>query len=276
VTAPLFPERPALQKAKSLSETDWNAAAYDNLSEPQFAWGMAVLESAPLEGSDRVLDAGCGSGRLTEVMLERLPSGTLVALDSSPQMLAQARERLGRFGARVEFLQASLDDFSLARPVDGIFSNAVFHWVPDRSAMFRCLHAALRPGGWLVAQFGGVGNLERTHNRALEAGAQAQFRDYLGDVLDYGAHFENPENTRQRMVAAGFRVSHAGLHSVMARFERRDRFEAFLHTVVLRRPLARLPEALRSDFLREVSARTLREEGCYVLDYVRLTVRATA
>jgi len=259
-----------------VSAADWNAAAYDDLSDPQFSWGMAVLETVSLAGGERVLDAGCGSGRLAEELLNRLSAGQLVALDSSPQMLAQARERLARFGARVEFVEASLQDFFLARPVDGIFSNAVFHWVPDHAAMFRCLHAALCPSGWLVAQFGGAGNLDRTHRRAHEAGALPRFCEHLGNVLEYGAHFETPEATRQRMEAAGFRVSHAGLHSVAARFERRERFEAFLHTVVLRRPLALLPEAQRAEYLHEVSSRTLREEGCYVLDYVRLTVRATA
>lgn len=259
-----------------MSGIDWNAAAYDQLSDPQFAWGMAVLETVPLEGSERVLDAGCGSGRLAEELLKRLPSGELVALDSSPRMLAEARARLAGFGHRVEFVEASLDSFSLARPVDGIFSNAVFHWVPDHAALFRSLHAALRPSGWLVAQFGGAGNLDRTHRRALEAGALARYRNSLGDVLDYGAHFETPEATRELMEAAGFRVSHAGLHTVAARFDRPERFEAFLQTVVLRRPLAQLSEALRAEFLHEISARTLREEGCYVLDYVRLTVRATA
>jgi trans-aconitate 2-methyltransferase len=258
-----------------LGEKDWNAAAYDGLSEPQFAWGMAVLESAPLEGSARVLDAGCGSGRLTEVMLERLPAATLVALDSSEQMLVQARQRLARFGNRVEFVEASLEDFTLPRPVDGIFSNAVFHWVPDHAAMFRSLHAALRPGGWLVAQFGGVGNLDRAHRRGEQVVALPRFREFLHG-LEYGAHFETPESTRQRMEAAGFQVSHAGLHTVAARFEGRERFEDFLRTVVLRRPLSKLPPALQADLLRKVSERTLREEGCYVLDYVRLTVRATA
>jgi trans-aconitate 2-methyltransferase len=259
-----------------LRETGWNAAAYDTLSDPQFAWGMAVLETVEFKGDERVLDAGCGSGRLAEELLKRLPSGELVALDASPAMLEQARDRLSRFGAKVEFVEASLDDFTLARPVNGIFSNAVFHWVPDHAALFGCLHRALRPAGWLVAQFGGVGNLDRTHRRAHEAALLPRFRESLGNVLSYGAHFETPEITRQRMEAAGFRVSHAGLHEVAARFESRERFEAFLHTVVLRRPLALLPEDQRAEFLHEVSSRTLREEGCYVLDYVRLTVRAIA
>jgi trans-aconitate 2-methyltransferase len=257
-----------------MSETYWNAAAYDDLSDPMFEWGMTVLETLPLKGGERVLDAGCGSGRLTEELLGRMPAGEVVALDSSPQMLEQARQRLSRFGERVEFVEASLQNFELADKVDGIFSNAVFHWVPDHAAMFRCLHAALKPGGWLVAQFGGVGNLARAHRRADEVAEQAPFKEYLAGV-EYGPHFEDTASTRQRMEAAGFRVSEAKLHTVVARFERRERYEAFLRTVVLRRPVANLPEDLQREFLQEISNRTLRDEGGYMLDYVRLTARAT-
>ena len=257
--------------------TDWNAAAYDEISDPQFAWGMALLETVELTGNERVLDAGCGSGRLTQELLRRLPAGEVVALDSSPQMLEQARQRLVDF-ARVEFVQASLQEFALDRKVDGIFSNAVFHWVPDHVAMFRCLHRALvhgrtPSGGWLIAQFGGVGNLQRTHRRADEVAAQSPFREHLRGV-EYGPHFEDVASTRRRMEAAGFHVSQAGLHTVEAPFESRERYETFLQTVVLRQPLAKLPDGLQSEFLHEVSRLTLQEEGAYMLDYVRLTVRA--
>jgi trans-aconitate 2-methyltransferase len=256
-----------------LSETYWNAVAYDDLSDPMFEWGMAVMETLELRGDERVLDAGCGSGRLTEELLGKLPEGEVVALDSSPQMLEQTRQRLVRFGERVEFVQASLQEFELANEVDGIFSNAVFHWVPDHAAMFRCLHGALKPSGWLAAQFGGVGNLARTHRRTDEVAELARFHEHLSGV-EYGPHFEDPASTRERMEAAGFRVSEAKLHTVAANFARRERYEAFLRTVVLRQPIAKLPDNLQSEFLEEISRRTLRDEGCYLLDYVRLTVRA--
>jgi len=254
-------------------QTDWNAAAYDGLSDPQFEWGMAVLATVALNGNERVMDAGCGSGRLTEQLMRRLPSGRVVALDSSPLMLLEARRRLAGFGPRVDYVQASLQDFALDSPVDGIFSNAVFHWVPDHATMFRCLHRALVPGGWLVAQFGGIGNLERTHARADEISSLPPFREYLRAV-EYGPHFEDVPSTRERMETAGWEVNEAGLHKVEARFEQRERFEAFLRTVVLRQPLAKLPPELQPGFLEQLSRRTIDEEGAYVLDYVRLTVRA--
>jgi hypothetical protein len=76
------------------------------------------------------------------------------------------------------------------------------------------------------------------------------------------------------MEGVGFRVSEAKLHAVVPRFERKERYEAFLETVVLHETMARLPDELKKEYLDAISSRTWREEGAYTLDYVRLTVRA--
>jgi trans-aconitate 2-methyltransferase len=137
---------------------DWDAATYDRVSDAHARWGATVLDRLALEGDECVLDAGCGSGRVTEQVLARLPSGQVLALDASPSMLAEARRRLDRFGRRVTFVQADLArPLALDRPVDAILSTATFHWIADHDALFRSLAAALRPGGQLVAQCGGAG-----------------------------------------------------------------------------------------------------------------------
>lgn len=258
-----------------MSDTFWNAAAYDDLSDPMFEWGVEVLGTLNLSGRERVLDAGCGSGRLTAELLSRLPAGEVVALDSSPQMIEQAQLKLAACAPRVEFMLASLEDFTLYAPVDGIFSNAVFHWVPDHSRMFRALHRALRPGGWLVAEFGGRGNLERALSRAHDLAESDDFAEYFPD-FETGPHFENAEDTRARLEAAGFNVAEARLYQRTARFRTTERFQAFLETVVLRQPLAQLTEEIRRAYLAEMSRLTLAEEDELMLDYVRLCVRATA
>src|SRR4029077_11451509 len=86
---------------------DWDAASYDRIAEPQTRWGTVVLDRLPLRGDERVLDAGCGSGRVTERLLERLPDGRVVALDGSPSMIAEARRRLARVGGRGGHLGAA-------------------------------------------------------------------------------------------------------------------------------------------------------------------------
>jgi trans-aconitate 2-methyltransferase len=258
-----------------LNKADWNPAAYDEIADPMFEWGMASLATLSVKGNERVLDAGCGSGRLTEELLGLLPEGSVVALDFSPKMMEQARQRLSKYGDRAEFVEASLQDFELSDPVDGVFSNAVFHWVPDHSEMFKSLHRALKPGGWLVAEFGGVGNLERTLRRGQEVAQLEPFCHHLKS-FDAGPHFEAAAATRERLEAAGFVVHETELYNRRPLFEFKERYEAFLTTVILRQPIAALPEELREAFVQEISRRTLQEEGSYSFDYVRLMIRATA
>src|SRR4051794_41268429 len=139
----------------------WDAAAYHRVSAPQLEWAEKVLERLPLEGDETVLDAGCGAGNVTQLLLDRLPRGHVVAVDSSESMVEHARQALDP--DRTTVLQADLAELELDEPVDAAFSNAVFHWVPDHDALFARLHAALRPGGPLVAQCGGEGNVARFH-----------------------------------------------------------------------------------------------------------------
>ena len=151
---------------------DWDAATYERIADPQFGWGAAVVERLELEGGETVLDAGCGPGRVTELLLDRLPRGRVVALDGSPAMIGRARERLRPFGDRVRFLVADLGEpIPLAEPVDAILSTATFHWVSDHDALFRNLAAVLRPGGQLVAQCGGAGNLDTVVAALRDLGA---------------------------------------------------------------------------------------------------------
>lgn len=258
-----------------MGQIDWNAAVYDKVADPMFLWGSENLAAVKLRGDEHVLDAGCGSGRLTEVLLQRLPRGSVVALDASPKMLEQAKTKLSRHGARVEFVAASLEDFVLDAPVDGIFSNAVFHWVPDHDKMFRALRAAVKKGGWLKAEFGGHGNLARALARAQTLAASAQFRGQFAE-FEAGPHFENAADTRRRMEAAGFLVQECALLRRTARFSTAEHFQSFMENVVLRQPIAQLDAASRRAYLGELARLTLAEEGEYMLDYVRVQVHATA
>lgn len=240
---------------------EWDAASYDRVANPQARWGTAVLERLPLLGDERVLDAGCGTGRVTEQLAARLPAGYVVALDGSAAMLEVARERLAAYGDRVEYVLADLGHpLPLGGPVDAIVSTATFHWVPDHDALFANLAAVLRPGGPLVAQFGGEGNIARV--RAVIAG--------IGDGWQGPAHYETVAATRQRLEAAGFEAIEAWLEPQPTAFESGEPFEAFLRTVILGPHLARLPEVDREPFVRDVASRLGRPE----IDYVRLNVVA--
>ena len=240
---------------------DWDARTYDRIADPQTRWGMAVLDRLPLEGDERVLDAGCGTGRVTELLLQRLPRGNVVALDGSPAMIDAARQRLNRFGDRVEYVVA---DLGRPLPVDGlvdaVLSTATFHWVPDHDALFTNLAAVTRPGGWLVAQCGGAGNVAR-----IEAVLAT-----IGDGWQGSHHFENPIDTTHRLEQAGFVDIDCWLSDEPTRFEPGEPFELFLRTVVLGAHLERLPADQHADFVHAVAEGV----GEPLIDYVRLNITA--
>jgi trans-aconitate 2-methyltransferase len=243
------------------SPRDWDAATYDRVANPMTAWGTAVLDRLPLRGDERVMDAGCGSGRVTELLAERLPRGSVVAVDGSPAMIDEARTRLARFGDRIEYLVADLGlPIPLAEPVDAILSTATFHWVPDHDALFRNVAAVLRPGGRLTAQCGGAGNIASIQRVLATIGD-----GWLGPV-----HFETPEATTNRLAAAGFVDIRCWLTEEPTSFEPGEPFEAYLRTVVLGAHLERLLPPDRDPFVQEVAARL----GEAAIDYVRLNIDA--
>jgi trans-aconitate 2-methyltransferase len=224
-------------------------------------WGASVVDRLPLEGNERVLDAGCGTGRVTAVLAERLPNGRVIALDGSRSMIEQARDRLATFGDRIEYVVADLGSpLPIHRPIDAILSTATFHWVPDHDALFRNLAAVLRPRGRLVAQCGGVGNIA-----SIQAVLATIGDGWLGDV-----HFETPEATARRLEAAGFVDVDCWLSDEPTTFEPGEPFETYLRTVVLGSHVARLPESERAAFVKEVASRLAEPR----IDYVRLNIRA--
>jgi trans-aconitate 2-methyltransferase len=239
---------------------DWDARTYDRVADPMTRWGGSVLERLPLTGDETVLDAGCGSGRVTEMLAERLPNGRVVALDGSPAMIEAARARLARFGGRIEYVVADLQlPLPLSAPADAVLSTATFHWVADHEALFANLFGALRPGGRLVAQCGGVGNIASVRRVLARVGD-----GWLGAV-----HFEGPDETRRRLVAAGFVDLECWLTDEPTRIEPAA-FLAYLRTVILGAHLDRLPAERRDGFVREVASRL----GTTVIDYVRLNIAA--
>lgn len=240
---------------------DWDAATYDRIADPMTRWGGAVLDRLALDGDETVLDAGCGSGRVTEQLAERLPRGHVVALDASPRMLEEARERLGRFGNRVTYVLADLArSLPLPEPVDAVFSTATFHWVPDHDALFGNLAAVMRPGARLVAQCGGAGNV---------ALMQAVLRE-IGDGWTGPWVFAGPEETRARLESAGFEGIETWLNEEPTELGDGEPFEEYLRTVCLGAHLDRMPEGERPAFVRQVAARM----GRPLLDYVRLNIVA--
>ncbi len=256
---------------------EWDGGVYDRISAPMEALGRAVLDRLALDGDETVIDAGCGSGRVTEALIDRLkigqqPRGRVIAVDASPSMVAAARERLERSGygpERVEVREGDLLELEVAEPVDAILSTATFHWILDHERLFARLHAALRPGGRLVAQCGGRGNIDVLRGVANEVLAHepyaAHFRDWRPPW-----NYAGPEETRGHLLGAGFASAECWLQPAP---QQPEHPRAFLSEIVLGPHYQQLPAELREQFIDTVIAE-LGEP--VVVDYIRLNIDAVA
>jgi trans-aconitate 2-methyltransferase len=243
---------------------DWNAASYARTAAPVEAFGHRLLDGLDLHGDETVLDAGCGTGGVTEELLARVPDGRVIGVDGSRSMIDGARERLG---TRAELRVSDLLELELDGPVDAVFSSATFHWIADHDRLFARLFAALRPGGRLLAQCGGAGNVA-TVVAALDAvTAEPPFAEYFAGWSGPW-NFAGPTETVARLERAGFADAQAGLHDEPVQ---PDDPREYFETIMLGAHLDRLPTGQRGPFVDRV----LAELGTPVtVNYVRLTMSA--
>jgi trans-aconitate 2-methyltransferase len=245
---------------------EWDGTSYDRISGPMEALGREVLARLELRGDELVLDAGCGSGRITEALMARLPHGRVIAVDESPSMVQAARARLGA-GADVRV--CDLLELVLEEPVDAILSTATFHWISDHEALFRRLRGALRPGGRLLAQCGGEGNIDVLRGSARTLLERAPYAEYFAGWRAPW-NYAGPEGTRERLLAAGFSSAECWLAPAP---QQPEHPREFLATVIFEPHVRQLPPPLRERFIDEL----LEHLGEPItVDYVRLNIDATA
>jgi trans-aconitate 2-methyltransferase len=256
------------------STTDWDAKSYDRLAAPQEEWARLVLERLPLEGDEAVLDAGCGSGRATKLLLDKLPNGRVVGVDGSPSMIEVARETFAGddrvtliVSDLLELTPALIESEAGTGQVNAVFSNATFHWIEDHGRLFDRLFSVLGPGGRLVSQCGGEGNVAAWVEAVRAAAAKEPYAEHVDGFRPW--NFYGPEETEDRLAAAGFVDIRCWLEEmeVVAPDEPRD----FVTVCGLAAHRDRLPEELHEPFVDAVIAELTDPVE---LRYMRLNIDA--
>ncbi|HEX9918967.1 MAG TPA: class I SAM-dependent methyltransferase [Pyrinomonadaceae bacterium] len=253
---------------------EWNAAVYERISRPQFSWGLKVLEAVSLRGDETVLDAGCGTGRLTAELLWRLPEGRVIAVDASENMLGIARRNLSTFGDRVRFLRANASDLMLGERVDVIFSTAVFHWVTDHPRLFNNLYRTLKSGGRLIAQCGGGPNLATLLGRAEALMKTPPYAQYF---VGWRSPWEYADDltTAGRLRAAGFIDVETGLEAAPVLLANEQEYREYLTHAIFRVHLLQMGDAeLGDQFISALAQAASDDDPPFQLDYWRLNMRA--
>jgi trans-aconitate 2-methyltransferase len=191
-------------------------------------------------------------------------------------MIANLEKELAERGiTNVVALTASLADFTLPEQVDVVFSNAVFHWVPDDDGLFGSLARATKPGGRLRAQCGGAGNIARLTEAMHAVEKRTPYSEYLSGDSEF-RKYRSVEEARAAMERNGWCDVRGNLFEAPVTFEDEDAAVLYLRTIILQHQAAALPEELSDRFLRDVVAETVERFGApFCADYVRLDLWAT-
>ena len=255
--------------------TEWNSRAYARLSNPMQTWGEAIVAQLPLRGDETALDLGCGDGRLTYFLLQRLPTGHVIAVDRSANMLEAAKQRLSaEFDGRVAYVQQSLEQIAYDQTIDLAFSNAAFHWIKDHPKLFAAIFKALKPGGWLVAQCGGGANIARVRERLAKLMSSEPYKAYFGDWTGPW-EFASPELTAERLNQAGFiDIETSMFEAPVQLISRAATYDYFEH-VILGSHLEKIPDPkLKASFVEAMTEQSANDDPPYCQDYWRLNLRA--
>jgi trans-aconitate 2-methyltransferase len=256
--------------------SDWDAARYHRVSEPQFDWGQRVIARLKPSAGERILDLGCGTGRLTLEIVKAaggLPAPRVVGLDRSGAMLAVARAGGEDSCSPVGFVHGDGAALPFAGVFDAVFSAATLHWIHDHPAVFRSVAAALAAGGRFVAQCGGKGNLQRMLEHAEAVMALAAYREYFAGWRGPW-NFADAETTANRLDAAGLTAVRTWLEEAPVDLGSADRYADFVSCVCIRHHLERLPLGLRGPFTQDLTERAAADAPAFTLDYWRLNIDA--
>lgn len=229
----------------------WDPVDYAAHSAVQEGWGRELVARVPLRGDERVLDVGCGDGRLTAMLADRVPRGLVVGVDSSPEMVAYARavHSKGR-QSRLRFEVCPAGEIGGLGEFDVVFSNATLHWIRDQAGFFRAAACCLRAGGGLWVFGNARGNAEAVVRALFRTVRARTWRAWFASLPREWAFYEEAQYERW-LAEAGFEVRRVAAVERGERFRDVAAFAGWIRTTWL--PYTqRVPEELRDAFVGAV------------------------
>ena len=260
---------------------NWDAQTYDNIAKEIESWGLEILEYKRWNGDEIIIDAGCGSGKLTNNLSNKVPSGRVFAVDIDPAMIALAKEKLSDIH-NVQLIQENILEIEPKEKVDVIFSNAVLHWISNHRKVFEHFWKLLKPNGQLLIQCGGHENLTKSIEVFDKIRKSEKFFKYFCDntekeICNNSWYFAKKEDTEILLKNIGFTNIHVFLENKIVKFNNKEEYSLYIRTIVLRPYLEFLPdEELKDIFIKSITheIETNVKDLEWKLDYVRLNIIA--
>jgi trans-aconitate 2-methyltransferase len=260
----------------------WDAETYDIVSDAQEKWARSIIQSKEWDGKEVLLDAGCGSGRTTKLLADKITQGQIYAIDNDANMVKKAKDKLMGFKS-IKIFQADLLDFDSSQTTirfDIVFSNAVLHWVSDHKRAFRNFYGLLKENGQLLIQCGGHGNLQNTIAIIDQVKESSEFNHYF---LNWKKewNFAKPMETEAILTELGFKDAKVYLKDAPVTFSNKGDYSLYLKTVILGPYLKYLPSGkTKAKFIESIltlirNSSNNPSHELWTLDYVRLNIFAS-
>lgn len=257
----------------------WDAETYDKISDTHEQWARKIILSKNWNGKEIVMDAGCGSGRVTKILAELVPFGKVYGIDNDENMIKKAKENLKAY-ENVNIIQSSLLDINfeiLQSKFNVIFSNAVLHWILDHHKVFSNFYDLLFENGQLLIQCGGYGNLQKAISVFDIVKESLEFKDYFSNWKNKW-NFAEPSNTTKILKDIGYIDIHVYLEDYPVTFKDKNSYSVYLKTVVLGPYLKYLPSEKQDIFIQRIIQLKEKESDdqmLLTLDYQRLNIFAS-
>jgi len=258
----------------------WDAETYDEVSNTHEEWARKIILSKIWNKKEIIMDAGCGSGRITKILSNLVPLGKIYAIDIDENMIKKAKDNLKDF-KNVKVIQSNLLDINfnnLYSKFNIIFSNAVLHWILDHYTVFKNFYELLLSEGQLLIQCGGYGNLQNAISTFNAVKDSVEFKSYFSN-WKVQWNFAKPVETEKILKEIGYRNIKVYLEDYPVIFKDKNSYSIYLKTVVLGPYLKFIPsEKLQERFLQRIVSIKEKEntqEQMLTLDYKRLNIFAS-
>jgi trans-aconitate 2-methyltransferase len=230
----------------------WNPNEYFKSSSEQQKWAQELIAKLSLNGDERVLDIGCGDGKITAKIAELLPNGSVVGIDNSKEMINFAQKNFSSKGfPNLAFELMDASHLSYNDEFDVVFSNAALHWVIDHLPVLEGIKRSLKPSGKVLLQMGGKGNAAEVLEMGETLIKNEKWNRYFTNFsFPYG--FYGPEEYTAWLDHVGFKVKRIELIPKEMLHKGKEKLAAWIRTTWL--PYTqRLPEELREEFIDEIA-----------------------
>jgi len=237
----------------------WNAADYAANSVVQQSWARELIAKLNLRGDEKILDVGCGDGKITAEIGRATPNGFIVGIDASAEMISFARKKFpAKENRNLEFQACDARQISpkkFKQKFDVIFSNAALHWVDDHEKILRGASSVLNPGGRLIVSCGGKGNAQDVFVALRPEMRLKRWREFFRK-MPTPYFFYSPADYEKWLPKFGFKINSLKLAPKEADYPGEDGFATWLRTTWIPY-VQRVPENLREEFIAAVTQRYL-------------------